>query len=409
MNRIMTRSRRLSGAASRFLLLGVFGCSDAPANESGWAVTVDTLAGGVVHVVNSPPAEGIAPRWEIVPTVEIGTMSGSGPALFGQVKGVAPLPDGRIAVLDAQAQEVRIFAADGQHLRTFGGEGEGPGEFTGANGILVGTDGLIRVNDPRNARITLIHPESGYVSSTPIEVQMFGFLWSADIDSTTIYESSVAGAAPDRWSVLKVYDPEGVWSDTIRLSPVSFGSNTDAPGIYRWERGASSGLMAVPFWPGAVRVMSTDGYFWRKQADVNDYSFARATFAGDTTLVFESTRAPIPVSAAERDSAEARVIEVAGSVDLSRIPSEKPIVDAAFVDDQERLWVRVSSDSLTTYDVFGADGVYEGTAVTDLKIPSYWSPVIQGNQLYTLTTDEFDVPYVVRAEVRPIQPVRNGN
>src|SRR5680860_865881 len=123
MDRITTRTFRLPGVTSVVLLIGVFGCSDAPANESGWTVVVDTLAGGIVQVVNTPAAEGITPRWVIEPEVRIGTMSGSGPELFGQVKGAAPLPDGRIAVLDAQAQEVRIFAADGQHLLTFGGEG----------------------------------------------------------------------------------------------------------------------------------------------------------------------------------------------------------------------------------------------------------------------------------------------
>jgi len=39
------------------------------------------------------------------------------------------LPDGRIALANAGSSELRIFSADGVHLATWGGVGEGPGEF----------------------------------------------------------------------------------------------------------------------------------------------------------------------------------------------------------------------------------------------------------------------------------------
>jgi len=44
---------------------------------------------------------------------------------------VARLSDGRIMVGNRGSSEVRMFDAVGNHLVSWGGEGEGPGEFTG--------------------------------------------------------------------------------------------------------------------------------------------------------------------------------------------------------------------------------------------------------------------------------------
>jgi hypothetical protein len=133
------------------------GCAAGDAG-TGWSVSVDSSAGYPV-VVNTPPADGIAPTWELVEDVRVGAADGVGPEVFGEIRGVAVLEDGRIAVLDYQAQEVRLFAADGSWLRTFGGKGAGPGELAAANGLLATADGHLLVHDPENRRRTLYHPK----------------------------------------------------------------------------------------------------------------------------------------------------------------------------------------------------------------------------------------------------------
>lgn len=386
------------------LALAAPACPDAPA-EAGWSVTVDTLSNGVVHVVNRPPAGGIAPTWIIEPELTIGSLEGTGPSTFGEVKGVAPLENGRIAVLESQAQEIRIFAPDGRHLRTLGGRGGGPGELQRANGILAGPDGLLRVNDPQNARLSLFHPDSGFVASGRLEVTAWGFRWGAVIDSANrVHELTLAAIGDEYWRLIKVYDARGRWTDTVRLRPMDPMAD-DPPGVYRYERGATT----VPFWPRAARALDPGGHFWFKGANANDYRIARTTFEGDTLLLFESARRPLPVSAAERDSAIAVLREVAGrELDWSQIPAEKPIVQALHLDDRGRVWVRVAAaDALVTFDVFKSDGRYEGTAIADLRIPS-WEPVIRGDVVYTVVTDELDVPYVVRARIRPARSGTEG-
>lgn len=380
------------------------GCGDE-AVASGWAVQEDTLASGAPRVVNLPPSDGIEPRWVVEEELRIGSIDDVGPATFGQIKAIAVTDDGRIAVLDAQAQEIRLFAPDGEHLRTFGGKGEGPGELSNANGMVLGPDGLLRVNDPRSARLSFFHPDSGFVRSAPLDVQSWGFLWDGVVDSAgRIYESGSATLDDERWRVLKVYDAEGRWTDTVRLSTYEINRSEDPPGAYRWQAGSGGGMVGVPFWPGGARALDPEGFFWSKGGGTNDYRIARTTFRDDTTLVFESRRVPMPVTATERDSAISRIREITGGqqLDWSRIPAEKPVVRNIFLDESGRPWVRVTApgDTLTTFDVFRRDGRYEGTVVTRLPIADYWEPVVRGDRFYTLVTDELDVPYVVRARIR---------
>jgi hypothetical protein len=48
--------------------------------------------------------------------------------------GAVPLSDGRIVIADAGFRELRYFDEEGRHLRTVGGSGQGPGEFSSLRG-----------------------------------------------------------------------------------------------------------------------------------------------------------------------------------------------------------------------------------------------------------------------------------
>lgn len=63
------------------------------------------------------------------PILQIGLAEGPEQQMFSGVVGVVRLQDGRIVVADGGSSQLRFFDADGQFLRTAGGEGQGPGEF----------------------------------------------------------------------------------------------------------------------------------------------------------------------------------------------------------------------------------------------------------------------------------------
>lgn len=85
-----------------------------------------------VRIAENPrPPEGSRLGWEIgpEPTVTIGAADGEDAYLFHQLWKAVTLADGSIVVADGVSNEVRKFDADGVHLTTWGGFGEGPGEF----------------------------------------------------------------------------------------------------------------------------------------------------------------------------------------------------------------------------------------------------------------------------------------
>ncbi len=91
-------------------------------------------------------------RLSVEPTLSIGTESGEPADIFDRIKGVVRLPDGTVYVADVGSAEIRSFSASGAHLATFGGRGEGPGEFSGLGGLvrmpgdsIAGIDDFIRM------------------------------------------------------------------------------------------------------------------------------------------------------------------------------------------------------------------------------------------------------------------------
>ena len=61
--------------------------------------------------------------------ITIGVAEGEFHEMFGYVAGLALPGDGTVVVLDSENREVRVFDYGGALLTTFGGSGEGPGEF----------------------------------------------------------------------------------------------------------------------------------------------------------------------------------------------------------------------------------------------------------------------------------------
>ena len=105
-------------------------CQEERQGSTGlWSETTDSA--GIRIVENPRPPEGSRLPWRIgpEPTVSIGTREGEEPYLLYIVRDAMMLPDGRIIVANGGSGELRMFDALGTHLATWGGEGEGPGEF----------------------------------------------------------------------------------------------------------------------------------------------------------------------------------------------------------------------------------------------------------------------------------------
>lgn len=395
------------------LLLSTVACAGDGVREAGtgWTVTRDTLEGGVLHLVNAAPAEGARESAATIETeLRIGTLDGDGAAQFGQILGIAPLSDGRIAVLDAFAREVRLFGADGGHLATYGRQGAGPGELESPFGLMRDDQDRLWVPDHRNNRMTVFDPDSGYVASYRLTVMSRGFVWDgAMLDDGRVVKPSIT-LHPERRDLLRIYDRRMELVDSILLPLRDEPANPKSPpGVFYWEApgGLPRGYHQIPFYPRGTTTLDPAGHVWRSHDGEPIYRVARTSLRGDTTLVLERSWEPVPVPEAERDSAIGRIrkdiLEYGGTIDQdwSRVPGEKAPIEQLFVSDDGQLWVRTASrDSLIRFDIFERDGVRAGSAATRLPLVSYLAPIVRGDRMWGVVRDESDVEYVVRARMR---------
>ena len=80
---------------------------------------------------------------------------------FAKPQDVAFLPDGRILVADGlDNHRVMILDRDAKYLAEFGGEGKGPGQFSGVHAVAVGPGGLIFALDRSGGRINVFRTTS---------------------------------------------------------------------------------------------------------------------------------------------------------------------------------------------------------------------------------------------------------
>jgi hypothetical protein len=390
---------------------------DAGGRAAGWSATVDTLASGAVRVVNVPPASGIRPTWVLQEELRIGALDAVGPETFGQIKGLAAGDDGRIFVLDAQAQELRVFGPDGGHVATMARRGEGPGELGGANGIMRAPDGRIWVVDPQLARMSVFDPETGFATSHRWDMRGWGFVWEGTFDARgRVLEPSSGQVDGAGWLMLRVYDQAMTPLDSVPLRALP-PMRTEQPGSFMVEYGAGGwGLIGVPFYPRSQSVLDPSFAYWSSGDGDASYRFVRWVPGGDTTLVVESRRPAVPVTAAERDSAITRIRDMVAQrgvdarLDWSRIPDTRPAIAGLFLAEGGDVWVRVNTAErdLTTWDVFAPDGRYAGTALAPFRAHSWVRPVVRGDRYWAVRVDDLDVEYVSAGRVRPADPDEAG-
>jgi hypothetical protein len=387
------------------LLAAACGSADGPAANE-WQITRATVPGGAAHVVNVPPAGDVEPTWGLEEELRIGSVEGTDPTVFGMLKGLAVLRDGRIAVLDGQARELRVFGPDGGHLATHGRPGRGPGEIEDAWGMMMDADDRLWVADSKNARMSVFDPADGLVRDHSLQVTSWGFWWDGTIleDGRILLPAYTVG--PEAREILRVYDREMNVVDSLPLA-VRRGNPAEDPGTYVFEGGRGSRMFtSVPFYPGRERILDPRGGAWSTPSGDPSYRIAHWMPGGDTTLVIETQRPRVAVTTAERDSAIENLRAAAARIgaqpaDWSRIPAIKPSIASMFVADDGRLWVRTHSATGTEYDVYERDGGYAGTVATPLDLLPRPTPVVRGEHVWAVVQDDLDVQYVIRARMVP--------
>lgn len=330
------------------------------------------------------------------PGVAIGAAE-EGPSSLADIRSFTVDRQGRLYVLEAQAQEVRVFDSIGAHLRTVGRRGAGPGEFAMANGIALDRQDRLWVYDPGNSRVTIFDTSGTLAGTHLLSITSYGYVWDGGIDGAgRLLDPVTLGIGDSAVPALARRSLATGVADTVplprcRAAPVP---------AYRLPHG----FIEVPFASGAYARLDPPGFFWcgdSRRAEILQYRL------GDTVLLrrFGSAVQPAPVSVAEHDSAIARVQAFmkragAANLDYSLIPATKPVLYRVDSDDRGRLWMQVLDRTGFRALVFDSTG--NQVADADLPFsPGPWLPtIVRGDRLYAITRDSLDVVSITRFTLR---------
>jgi hypothetical protein len=403
----MTRLSRLASALG-VLMPVLVGC-EAGAPSSSLEVIREILPNGATLVRYAALPQ--QPTTTLEADLSIGRLEGEAWEVFGDVRGIEADPDGAIYVLDYQSREIQVFDPDGSHLRTLGGPGDGPGELTAANGLLMDPQGILWVNDHGKMRFVGLQPDGTEVARIPFPVQSYGFIWEGMRDR----EGRFWMAAPQRDAPM-TRPEEGLNESEARVYMKSIHPETGAPDSVYVGRttsrsfvvamaGGGQAFFPVPFDSRRAMGLDPEGGFWRSQGE--EYRITRLDARGDTVLVIEAAVPRLPVTASDRERVVAAMTEQGPEMErpareiVALAPDRKPALDQLLVDEEGRLWVRRVREegAPPLYDLFDGEGRYLGLLETGFHPHPYWVPTVRGGHAYFLVPGELEVPTVVRAPI----------
>ncbi len=390
-----------------------------------WAGSVSDSSG--VAIVSNPEGGiwGAEGGWTVEEEVRIGALEGEPDYQFGQVGGVAVDTEGRIFVLDVQAQQIKIYTADGSYEQTIAQRGGGPGELQGAFFVLMAEGDTLLVPDVQNQRINRYAPDGSSLGSFRLsledglplqfratgsgllakQVRPFAFpgqpeienpmdrieRFAADgsvLDTLMTFESGetfrLTGGAPE----FNIYSPEPTW-DISDEGKLYFAINDD----YRVKAFTAGGelerIITKPFEKAPVTERDKEamlGFMERAWKD-----------AGVPAQALEQLRNVVHFG--EHFPAFASV--VAGPAGTIWVQHIKTTADLS--DDEYESFNPIEDTGGSEWDVFDAAGRYLGV----VEMPHRFTPrLIRGERIYGVWRDELDVQYVTRLRVIGIQEYR---
>jgi len=362
-----------------------------------WSGTMDTLPSGQVVVHNTAqPLWPEGSEWQVVEELRIGTVDGDGPEVFGSINTMDADPLGRIWVFDSQAQELRVFGADGAHVRTIGRRGGGPGEFAQVTKVELAPDGDIWVMDPQNNRISVFDTAGTYVGDRHAAGGFIILPWPGRFDTSGRYYAPIPRTG-ERFRIgMLRYDSQLTPMDTLDVprDPVQRESFSSPDGRM---------MAGVPYQGGLTWRLSPAGTIWAMLSD--QYRLFELTPSGDTLRTVTREFTALPVTAADRDQARENMkwfTDQGGPVDWSRLPDSKPATETLYFDDRGNVWVvpvTEEADRRRLLDVFDPEGRFLGTVRLPFQLAQSAFPVFRDSVVWAVARDDLDVPWVVKARI----------
>jgi hypothetical protein len=382
------------------LLPLVIACTDADSRAAAPAVRDSS---GVTIVENSVPLwlDGEAWRVPQVPRVDIGVADG-GPAyqLF-QVRTAGRLSDGSIVVANRGSHQLRYFDANGVHLTSGGGRGNGPGEFEDLRWMGVMPGDSVIAYDIAHRRFSVFDAHGVFQRSATVEGPQF-FASQAFADGSVLmfrWEGSEEGASRRTTTTVR-FGSDGILRDSIVSLP--------GPEVVIGHEQRMTPRGRLPFWTSQDLVFAHDlvlavagmhlytGTQDRYEIDVWDTT-------GTMVTSVRAAREPVPVTPAQVDAYKEEAMAGYSGEDaayhrtlMRDTPHAEmfPAYGSIVVDAEGNLWVEVyrpPGDDQPRWTVFDAAHRMLGTVAFPQGLTVFQ---IGADFVLGRWTDDFGVEHV---------------
>lgn len=409
--------RRIRPTVSAVLFISgltFMSCAGPPPSGPEFAVRDSS---GVSIAENTGSVDPGSSDWRLAPnpSVVIGSFEGPEEDQLIEVDGAARLSDGRIAVGDAGARNVRIFGSDGRHRITLGGGGEGPGEFQAVHlaGVLPG-DTLVVV-DRRLLRVSYLHPEGGFLRSEAMDsgesylIQCMGMFAGGSVlmEGLVLDALEADGYSRRDQAFLSIGADGALVADYGRFPGLESVMRT-----LTTEHGIATTLQSIPFGKSGLSTVAGESFYFGSQ---DSYEVQEYGIDGGLRRVIRLDREPARVTAAQleafiaaemaeaEDETQAR--EIRQRYEDFPVPDFHPAYSALIANPEGFLFVQgpeIPDNNSVALDVFD----HEGRLVGALSVPDGIEEILEigSGHLLGLHRDEFDVEYVRLYELsRPVQ------
>lgn len=199
------------------LTTSFWACAGESSQQSESGVTVRDSA-GITIVENHTPAWGIDQGWKFAeePDLTIGVLDGPAEYTLDAPRPYG-LSDGRILVADFGTRDLRYYSPTGEHLRTVGGEGSGPGEFERLASVFILRGDTVLAFDPSLARVTVLDELGDLVQTVSLErpAEVAGIDFNGPLNGS-LWAISMESIAPDssgirrRWTEVGLFGTDGI-------------------------------------------------------------------------------------------------------------------------------------------------------------------------------------------------------
>ncbi|MCY3545365.1 MAG: 6-bladed beta-propeller [Gemmatimonadetes bacterium] len=365
-----------------------------------------TDSAGVLIVNTTRPVWPPGTGWRLAaaPTLTIGDESGDLNYMFQGVSQALRMDDGTIVVVDRLASQIGLFDAAGVFIRSFGGRGEGPGEFQILQYAWASGD-TIRASDSLLSRISVFDREGNVLETIPVEV-------APGMGSATAATRFADGAilvsnAPSGGARLGSGDViEGVVWTLSRYSAGGRFMNTISGlrGSSRWTHGIQglSPSMYLPFSVGIPAYTAGDDHIYAGRGI--EPGIGRWNHDGTLSRLIRWAAPERPVSDQDKrrfreaNSDAPRYVEPTAWARYLRevpFPERIPVYRRLILDAERNLWAeryRTPWEEQPSWYVFDEQGVWLGEVATPAGLHVF---EIGADYVLGRYRDEFDVQSVV--------------